>query len=176
MHSQAVKPNKQSEQPLVFGKNFEYVGAPAQLLDRVSYRELGPGSTEPIQNAEKMLRFIEPDFANWLRADNLELHSAWVDLKSRPIDPIVFLRFHKAVHVIRGNAAMLNCAIAGQLATPVARLLERTPDIEDHISTIEPAMAAIHMIISGEIKTGDPRLEELRDILETIVNRWITRR
>lgn len=154
---------------------FELIDSPKPLKDRVTYKTMGPGSIHPVENAERHVDLLKVDFQEWLEDDRLELLAAWQALKEQPVDPEAFLRLHRITHTIHGNAAMLNREIAGQLAMPLSRLLERTPDIKNHIALIESAVDAIAASISGKSSESDEKLLEILEGLNQIVNRWITR-
>lgn len=151
-------------------QTFEVVTPDRQLADNVTYRQSKPGELGPVENAERQLKLISGEFDQWLKDDFKELQTAWLALKNAPDATDLFLRFHRAVHTITGNATMLNCAVAGQLANPIARLVERTPAIDDHFPLIDSAMYAIASAIASPAQTS---LNEVHDGLETIVSRWI---
>lgn len=153
----------------------ELVTPPRQPRDIISYREAGPGTIDLVQNAERHLELLEDDFQEWLNDDKVELLQSWSHLKMRSADPVAFLRFHKSVHTICGNAGILKCDAASRLAAPLARLLERSPNIENHIAMIEPAINAIAAAISNTATDDDPRISEIQEGLETIVARWIAK-
>lgn len=155
---------------------FELIEPPRTPKDVVTYREAGPGTIDPVKNAENQLEFMSEDFKVWLRDDQAELIEAWTNLKASPADPVAFKRFHRAVHVILGNAPILGCDAAGRLATPLSRLLERGPNIEDHTTTIGSAIDAISAAINGQTDIDDPRFEEVQSGLAKIVGRWIAAR
>lgn len=154
---------------------YEFVTPPRQPQDVISYQEAGPGTIDPVENAEKHLQLLEQDFEEWLDDDKAELLQSWSRLKVSPADPVAFLRLHKSVHTICGNAAILKCDAASRLAAPLGRLLERSPNIENHIATIESAINAIAAAISNTATDDDPRIREIQEGLETIVARWIAK-
>lgn len=154
---------------------FELIDSPNPLKERVAYKTMGPGSIHPVDNAERHVDLLKVDFQQWLEDDRLELLAAWQALKEQPVDPVAFLRLHRITHTIFGNAAMLDREIAGQLAMPLSRLLERTPDIEDHIALIDSAVDAIAASIVGKSSESDEKLQQILEGLNQIVNRWITR-
>lgn len=153
----------------------EVIQPPRLLRDIVTYRDVGPGTMDPIDNAERQLEFLSVDFPAWLNDDKVELLESWSLLKADPTNAITFLRFHKAVHTICGNASLLRCEAAGRLAAPLARLLERTPNISKHADTIESAISAIAAAISDQTAETDPMMEEIITGLDTIVERWIAK-
>lgn len=155
--------------------NYQVLKPLRQPRDTVTYRKIGPGVVDPVANADAQLAFLEADYPKWLREDRLELHAAWMDLRGDPQNAACFVRFHKAVHTIAGNAAVLNCAAASRLAAPLGRLLERRPPTEEHLSLIQSAVDAIDSAIIQSIADDDPRMHEVITGLEKIVKRWIAR-
>lgn len=159
------------------GKNpkFQILKPLRQPRDIIAYRKIGPGVVDPVANANAQLSFLEADYVTWLRQDCGKLHSAWTDLRDAPKDVDLFVRFHKSVHTIAGNAAILNCPSASRLAAPLARLLERRLEVEKHLPLIQSAVDAIDTSIMLAVTEDDPRMTETIEGLETIVMRWITR-
>lgn len=156
----------QSQSP----QTFEVITPDRQLADNVTYRQSKPGEPGPVEIAEQQLKLMSNEFDQWLKDDFKELRTAWQTLKHSPDAADVFLRFHRAIHNISGNAAMLDCPAASQLAKPIARLIERTPTIDDHQQLIDSAMHAIANAIASPVHTS---LDEVHEGLETIVSRWI---
>lgn len=154
---------------------FELLESPNPLKDRVTYKTLGPGSIHPVQNAERHIDLLEVEYKRWLEDDKAELLEAWKALKKKPSDPDAYLRLHRITHTIHGNAAMLDHEMAGLLALPLARLLERTPDVENHIPLIDSAVDAIGASIKTNKAASDEKLQEILEGLNKIVDRWINK-
>lgn len=153
---------------------YELITPDRQPADNVTYRETEPGEPGPVEKAEQQIKSISADFGQWLRDDFVELKAAWRELRKHPQATEVFLRFHHAIHTLSGNAAMLGCTDASQLAAPVARLIERAPTITNHIQLIDSALQAIGTAITSP--TNSPlQINEVHEGIETIVNRWISK-
>lgn len=147
-----------------------------QPKELVTYKNSGPGVLDPVKNAENQLQFLQDEFVEWLENDCVELRASWESLRIDPANPEKFLAFHKAVHVIAGNAAILNCPRASSLARPLARMLERGPNIESHIKLVDPAIHAICAAIQSNDSANDALMSEIIECINTIVARWIERR
>lgn len=154
---------------------FEVITPPRQPKDLITYRKAGPGVVDPVENAETQLSFLNDDFCKWLADDQNELLESWRALKQDPTNSAKFLRFHKSAHTILGNAAILKCNIGSMLAAPLAKLLERAPEIKQQIELIDAAVLTIDSALSGYLQEDDPRLGPISDGLNTIVDRWIAR-
>lgn len=142
----------------------------------VTYREAGPGTIDPVQNAENQLMFLQDDFLEWLEGDFSNLRDSWNSLRQAPDDQEKFLVFHKAVHIVAGNAAILNCPTGSKLARPLARMLERRPNIECHLGLIDSAIHAINAAIRDPESATGSSMDEIVTGLNTIVARWIEQR
>lgn len=153
---------------------YEFVTSDRQLADKVTYRESEPGELGPVEKAEQQIELISSDFGQWLNDDFIELQTAWRTLKKDHHASDAFLRFHRAIHTLSGNAAMLDCATASQLAAPIARLIDRTPAIDDHIQLINSSLQAIATAISGRSDV-DESINKVHEGIETIVDRWISK-
>lgn len=155
---------------------FEIVEPVRQPKDLVTYRKAGPGVMDPVQNAENQLMFLEDEYLGWLNKDCENLCQSWRALVVDPSNCEKFIDFHKAVHTVSGNAAILKCPNASSVAKPLARMLERRPNIEHHIKLVESAVLAICAATRGGSDQDDPRMNEIIQGLDQIVNRWIERR
>jgi hypothetical protein len=142
----------------------------------VTYKEVTPGTTDLVENAEKLVKYLALEFEDWLAADIAEMQAAWEGLKASRSDPKAFLRFRRAVHTVFGNAPSLNEEGASQLAKPLTRLLERAPDIAEHIHLVDTAVDAIVLAVLSREKPDREKLGEISEGLEVIVDRWIERR
>jgi len=152
----------------------EIIAPPRQLIDLVTIDESGNPLRDPIKNAEQQLAYFADEFAKWLDGDRDELMYAWAALHAEPNNVGAFIRFHKIVHTICGNAAMLDCPAASALAAPLARLLERSPDVAAHTKTINSAVSAISLSVSGELNDESAELDEIVTGLNKIISRWIS--
>lgn len=167
--------NAQAKTPNPQKSGLEIINGPKPLKDIVTYKTMGPGSIHPVENAERHVELLEDNFQKWLEDDKIELLAAWKALKEKPSDSEAFLRLHRVIHTIYGNAATLNREIAGELALPLSRLFERRPHIENHIALIDSAIGAISASISNKKPATDEKLQEILDGLNQIVGRWISK-
>lgn len=151
---------------------YEILDPDRKPADQVTYRETAKPEPDLVANAEAQMNLISGAFGEWLCVDCAELQAAWKALRHTPDDSDLFLRFHGAIHTISGNAELLGNTTAGQLALPLARLIDRTPRIKSHIPMIDAAVHAISATIARPDETS-PAIEEIRLGLETIVARWI---
>lgn len=111
------------------------------------------------------------EFSDWLRDEIDYLVKCWRKLKQQPDEPEAFSEFSKALHVIKGNAEMLNNEKAGRLAATLSRLIERTCYIKEHIETIELIVQAIN-ICAG--RKDCKKFDEVKNGFEEIIEKKIT--
>lgn len=156
-------------------EGFEMIEPPRKPADVISYSENGDGAEWLVGNAETQLRYISFEYVDWLATDIEELQDSWRILRDAPTDSIAFLRFHRAVHTVYGNAPSLNCECASQIAKPLTRLLERAPDVTEHKKLIDTAVGAIALSASPDHKPDYDALREICRGLQTVVDRWIER-
>jgi chemotaxis protein histidine kinase CheA len=173
--SASAKPAPRDNPEPAYGR-FERIVPPRMPNEIAKYRDIKGSGVDPVENAERQLSLLSVDFQQWLDDDRRELVEAWAALSADPSDPAAFKRFHRIVHTICGNAAILECEAAGILAKPLTRLLERAPDIAGHTAMIGPAVDAIAAAVSRQTSMDDPKFEEIRVGLDKIVAKWISRK
>jgi len=155
------------------GHRHEIIQPPRKLGDIVAYRQ-EKGAVDPVEKAERQIQNLSVDFAEWLQSILGELDQSWLDLKQNTSDPAAYIRFQRAAYTIKGDASILGCSVAGELSIPLTRLLEQTPNIDDHTATFELFVSTICLCTSLE-KEDFGTLKEIHDGLETITNRKINK-
>lgn len=156
-------------------RGHEIIRPPQALRHKVRYRKQEPDEPDLVESAEIELSTISGEFGEWLKRDADGLVAAWQLLDANPTDPLAFRAFNAQIHLIKGNAPLLGCKAAGDIAEPVAALLERCPRLEDFVQVIGLATRGISIAIYESLEEDDPRIAEIRDSLHTLVRRWIER-
>jgi len=125
------------------GRIFETIDPPKKLKDIIRYKELKKGNTHPVENANKQVEFLSIDFALWIEDDVAKLSTSWQELKKDKENASYFLEFNKAVHTIKGNAAILGFEKTGELSVPLSQLLERSHEVDKFFEAISLMVQAI---------------------------------
>jgi len=153
------------------GHLLEVIDPPNILTERITYKELGSGSTHPVENAERGVEFLSIEFSQWIEDDIIKMQTCWSKLQNKQnIDDnsTAFTCFNKAVHTIKGNAAILGYNQAGELAIPLSKLLERSHDLENFTQAINLIIQAIKL--STIKNASEPEtLENICLAFETII-------
>lgn len=152
----------------------EIITPPRLLKDRVKIRPAKPGVTDPIKNADNSLMLLQNEFPFWLEEEAQNLQAAWQSLEDKPGSAEAFKKFHKAIHSVRGNAEMLGCIAASNLANPLAKLLERKPKIDQHLSFLKLGTSSILVAISENLPADDPRVTATTQSMMEFVDRWLS--
>jgi len=147
------------------------IDAPRRLLDRVRYHKAGPGSVDHVANAERLVAMLDVEFPAWRDLDRRRMVDAWDQLKQRPQDAAAYLEFSRAVHVVKGNAALLKRPVAGEVAARLAQLLERALAFVPHERTVEVAVRLIGALLSDQVATDDIRVAAAMSGLDRLMNR-----
>lgn len=156
-------------------RGHEVIRPPQSLRHKVRYSKLPPGIPGPVERAEQELETIAEEFASWLKEDAHNLALAWARLNNDPNSAEAFRTFSAQVHLIKGNAPLLGCKAAGDIAEPVAALLERCPRLEDFETVVALATQSISVAIEEHLKEDDPRVAEICASLHGLVKRWQSR-
>lgn len=151
---------------------FQIITPPRALLDLVTIRPLTPGAFDALKSAENQLMLIEHCYPQWLEEEVARLKSSWEALRNSPTSSEAFKTFHCAVHAVRGNGTMLGCPAASELATPLARYLERNPTIEQHLAFLELGTTSICLAVSQNLPADDPYVKAVVESMMQIVERW----
>jgi chemotaxis protein histidine kinase CheA len=156
----------------ILGHLFETIESPSNLKNKISYRNLSKGATHPVENANKQVEFLSIEFSHWINSDIDKLKTSWAELLSNQDDPTAFLSFNKAVHTIKGNAAILGFDKAGDLASPLTKLLEKSPQVSYYSQAISLMVQAISLSISPKNKE-DKTKNDICLAFETIIKSHI---
>lgn len=138
---------------------------------KVTMINLGPNEPHPIERAERQMNLMKVDFPLWLEEDRKKLLGAWKTLREKPEDAEAFLAFSAIVHTIKGNAAVLGCEIAGELADPVAHLLEHAPDIEHWRKVLDLAVDALSAALQQKAGFGERKLSDVVAAIDATIRR-----
>ena len=153
----------------VINVKFEVIKPPRTPRDKVRYLDVdGPS---PVARAEKQLQQMNVAYPMWLEEDRKVLWDAWQALRAKPHDTAAFLRFNHAIHILSGNAALLDCEAAGLLARPVAIMMENCGDVDDCMPLLEMAIKAICTAITRRVSSDDAVVGEIVRTLERAVRR-----
>ncbi len=166
---QLIDDKKDVDKKNLPGHLLETIDPPKKLTDIISYLELGAGALHPIEKAERHVDYLSMDFEQWLNDDIAKLNNCWDKLKSQIENPKDFLEFNKALHVIKGNAGILNNDETGELASILSRLVERTCKLNEHIETIELLIKSIN-ICSKTKQKDEEMLQEVKRGFDEIIN------
>ena len=153
------------------GRRHEEIDPPRKPGDHVIYIQ-EKGAINPVVKAEQQLQNLSIDFETWLHSIIAELNQSWSVLKVDSSNPAAYLRFHRAAYTIKGDAGILGCALAGEIAVPLTRLLEHTPNIAEHVATFDLFVSTICICTSAKHKKS-LAFKEIRDGLEIIIDRKI---
>jgi len=161
-----------ANKPNLPGRLLETIDPDTKLLDKIIYLQLGKGAIHPIDKADRQVDNLSMDFEKWLNDDIHELLSCWNRLKSHDDDPKSFSSFNKSVHIIKGNAGILNNDEAGHFAATLSRLIERTCYLKEHLEAIELLVQAIGLCAKNKHKSVK-NIEEIKQGFEVIINKKI---
>lgn len=156
-------------------RGHQLIRPPQNMRLKIRYRKREADEPDLVEAAEKELESLTEEYAGWLKQDANGLIEAWRCLDANPADPAAFRTFSAQIHLIKGNAPILGCKAAGDIAEPVAALLERCPSLEDFVQVVGLATRGITIAIYEELEPDDPRIAEIRESLHTLVRRWIGR-
>lgn len=156
------------------GHLLEIIDPPKKLSDIIKYLELGAGAIHPIEKAERQVDHLSMDFEQWLNDDVAKFNESWQALKKKIDNPDLFLRFNKSLHVIKGNAEVLNNKETGELAATLCRLVERTCKIDEHIKAIELLVDSINICAKNKQK-DETKLDELKQGFDIIIDKKIAK-
>ncbi len=138
---------------------------------KVTMVDLGPNEPHPIERAERQLNMMKVDFPLWLEEDRKKLVAAWKALRAKPQDAEAFLGFSAIIHTIKGNAAVIGCPIASDLAMPVAHLLEHAPDIEHYRQVLDLAVDALSAALQQKTGLGERKLSDVVAAIDAVIRR-----
>jgi len=150
---------------------YERITPPRDLRKLVSYREMRRGEVTPVEQADQQLLELGKEFDGWLEEVLGRVQTCFKALSAAQGSAECYQQFHAAIHEMRGNGAILGSAAASDIAAPVARLLERCPEIQDYVSVIGLALATMEIAIHGKLGADDPRVVEVVGGLERILAR-----
>lgn len=170
-----AKTNASGAPKLSSPRAHEVIRPPQSLRHKVRYSKLPPGIPGPVERAEIELEAIAGEFDNWLHEDAQKLVDTWSRLNADPRNAEAFRNFSAQVHLIKGNAPLLGCKAAGDIAEPVAALLERCPRLEDFERVVALATKGISIAIEEHLEEDDPRVTEICTSLHGLVQRWKAR-
>lgn len=160
--------SKQPRKPLGRSKVIKPDRMPSQ---KVTMIDLGPNEPHPIDRAERQLNMMKVDFPIWLEEDRKKLVAAWKTLRASPENADAFLAFTSIIHTIKGNAALMGCEIASQLAMPVAHLLEHVPDINHYRQVLDLAVEALSAALQQKSGLGERKLSDVVAAIDAVIRR-----
>ncbi len=149
---------------------FEIIDPPKKLKNNIKYRELSKNAVHPVENANRQVEFLSVNFALWLEDDIKKLELAWKNLNSKEPEPSAFSNFNKAVHVIKGNAAILGFDKTGEMSNPLSKLLETSPQLDEFFDLIALMVRAISLSSNKKIKIKSETQDEICSSFEVVIN------
>ncbi len=150
--------------------SIEFIDPPKTLKTNIKYKKLNKNAVHPVENANRQVEFLSVNFALWLEDDIKKLERAWHGLNSKEPEPSAFSNFNKAVHVIKGNAAILGFEKTSEMSNPLSKLLETSPQIEEFFDLISLMVRAISLSSNEKIKIKSETQNEICSSFEIIIN------